>query len=517
MAKIKERWGTKIGVILAVAGSAVGLGNFLRFPVQAAKFDEGAFIIPYLVAVLLVGVPLMWVEWTAGRIGGLAGHSSGPGILQTLWKKNRFVKYLGISGIFGPFLIYMYYVYIESWCLAYAWYSITGHFSGISSSEGFTQFLVQYTGGASTGFLAGSGPALIFFVITFALNIFVTYFGIRGGIEKLCNIALPMLMAFGIFLAISVLFVFKPFNPEWTALKGLGYIWNADLTALTKPDVWMAAMGQVFFTLSVGIGVILTYASYLRRKDDVALSGLAAASTNEFAEIVLAGCIVIPAAFMFFGPNDVQSIAQSGAFNLGFVTIPQIFNQFSSGALLGFIWFFMLFLAGITSSISIVQPSIAFLEDEYKFTRQKAVKIFAIIAFVLCLPAMIFFHRGVLDDLDFWGANFFIVMGATLEIILLAWVYGITKAWGNLHEGSQIKVPIVFKFITKYVTPTLLIVLMVWWINEYWWDTITMKGIPAENLPYVLTMRLVILGVLIFLGYLVWLAWRKNKLTENQE
>ncbi len=376
---------------------------------------------------------------------------------------------------------------------------------------------MQYTGGASTGFFAGSEAAIIFFAITFALNIFVTYLGIRGGIEKLCNIALPMLMGFGIFLAISVLFVFKPFNPDWTAFKGLGYLWNADLSSLTKPDVWMAAMGQVFFTLSVGIGVILTYSSYLRRKDDVALSGLAAASTNEFAEIVIAGCIIIPAAFMFFGPDDVQSVARSGAFNLGFVTIPQIFNQFSGGAILGFIWFFMLFLAGITSSVSIVQPSIAFLEDEYKFTRQKAVKVFAGVAFFLCLPAMLFFHRGVLDDLDFWGANFFIVMGATVEIILLAWVFGITKAWDELHVGAQIKVPRIFKYITKYVTPTLLIVLMAWWINEYWWATITMKDVPADNVPYVLTMRLVILGVLFFLGYLVYVAWKRNKLLENQE
>ncbi len=517
MAKERQRWGTKLGVILAVAGSAVGLGNFLRFPVQAAKFEEGAFIIPYLVAVLLVGFPLMWVEWTAGRIGGLAGHSSAPGILQTLWKKNRYIKYLGIFGIFGPFLIYMYYVYIESWCLAYAWYSITGTFSGIDSSLGFTEFLVQYTGGASTGFFAGSEAAILFFAITFLLNIGVIYFGIRGGIEKLCNIALPLLMAFGILLAIFVIFVFKPFNADWTAVRGLGYLWNANLSALAKPDIWMAAMGQVFFTLSVGIGVILTYASYVRRKDDIALSGLAAAATNEFAEVILAGCIVIPAAFMFFGPNDVQSVAQSGAFNLGFVTIPQIFNQFSSGAILGFIWFFMLFLAGITSSVSIVQPSIAFMEIEFHFSRQKAVKIFGVVSLILCLPAMLFFHRGVLDDLDFWGANFFIVLGATLEIILLAWVFGITNAWDKLHEGAKIKVPTIFKYITKYVTPTLLIVLLAWWINENWWDTITMKDVPADNMPFVLTMRLVILGVLLFLGYLVWLAWKRNKVLENQE
>ena len=513
MSDDRQRWGTKIGVVLAVAGSAVGLGNFLRFPSQVGKYGEGAFMIPYLIALVLVGIPLMWVEWTAGRYGGGFGHSTAPGIFQSLWRKSRFIKYFGIAGIFGPFLIYMYYVYIESWCLAYAYYSLTGQLASITSSQGFIDFLTMYQGVGDAGTFAGTVPGFVFFLITFFLNITVTYFGIRGGIEKLCNIAMPLLILFGLVLMIRVITLFAPdpLHPDWSSINGLGFIWNTDWSALKSPKVWVAATGQIFFTLSVGMGVILTYSSYLRKSDDVVLSGLAAASTNEFAEVILGGSIVIPAAFIFFGPANIVDIANSGSFNLGFVTMPQIFNQLPMGAIMGFIWFFMLFLAGITSSISIAQPAVAFMEDEFNIKRQKAVKIFAVVAFILCQPALWFLHRGVLDDLDFWGANFVIVVGATVEIVLLAWIFGIDKAWTEMHHGSKIKVPRIFRFITKYITPTSLILLLVWWFKEEWWGVITMKGVPDENVPYVLGTRLVLVAILVVLAILVFVAWRRRE------
>ncbi|UCD16876.1 MAG: sodium-dependent transporter [Candidatus Zixiibacteriota bacterium] len=516
MAETRQRWGTRIGVILAVAGSAVGLGNFLRFPVQAAQNGGGAFMIPYLVALAIVGIPLVWVEWTAGRFGGGFEHSSAPGIFQSLWRKNRFIKYFGIFGIFGPFLIYMYYVYIESWCLAYAYYSLTGQLASITSSGGFIEFLSNYQGVNDAGTFAGTAPSFIFFMITFILNISVTYFGIRGGIEKLCNIALPVLFFFGLILAIRVITLFAPdpLHPDWSSINGLGFLWNPDFSALKSAKVWLAAAGQIFFTLSVGMGVILTYSSYLRKEDDVALSGLAAASTNEFAEVIIGGSLVIPAAFIFFGPTEIVTVAESGAFNLGFVTMPQIFNQIPVGALFGFLWFFMLFLAGITSSISIAQPSVAFLEDEFNINRQKAVRIFGIAAFILCQPAIWFMHRGVLSDLDFWGANFVIVLGATIEIILLAWVFGIGRAWDELHLGSNLRVPRIFKFIIKYITPTCLLFILIWWFATDWWDVIMMDGLDRESIPYVLGIRLILLSVLILLAVLVWIAWRKRKMAE---
>ena len=140
-------------------------------------------------------------------------------------------------------------------------------------------------------------------------------------------------------------------------------MWNQDFSALKSARVWLAAAGQIFFTLSVGIGVILTYASYLSKGDDVVLSGLSAVSLNEFAEVILGGCIVIPAAYVFFGPLGTQAIAKAGAFNLGFVTMPVIFQKIFMGPFFAAAWFMLLFLAGITSSVSLAQPAVAFLED----------------------------------------------------------------------------------------------------------------------------------------------------------
>ncbi len=243
----------------------------------------------------------------------------------------------------------------------------------------------------------------------------------------------------------------------------------------------------------------------------MALSGLTAASTNEFAEVILGGSIVIPAAFVFFGAQSIGAVANSGAFNLGFVTMPQIFAGVPGGEIYGFLWFFMLFLAGITSSVSLTQPSVAFLEDEFGLTRQKSVRIFAIIAFILAQPAIWFLHRGVLDDLDFWGGTVILVLGATLEIILLAWIFGIDKAWVELHKGSRLRVAPIFKYIIKYVSPTILIIMLGWWLVSEWWSVITMKDVPAENVPYILAIRLVLLALVVVLIIMVCVAWRRRR------
>ncbi|MCX6825847.1 MAG: sodium-dependent transporter, partial [candidate division Zixibacteria bacterium] len=472
--------------------------------------------IPYLISLVLLGIPLMWVEWTAGRFGGGFGHSTSPGIFHSLWQKNRFIKYFGIAGIFGPFLIFMYYNYIESWTLAYAYYAITGQLSSISSNTGFVDFLTGFQGVSSNSPLAGSKSAIIFFIITFILNISVLYYGIRGGIEKLCNITLPLLLFFGIALVVRVLTLFAPdaAHPSWNSINGLGFLWNPDFSALKSARVWLAAAGQVFFTLSLGMGVILTYSSYLKKEDDIVLSGLAASSANEFAEVIIGGSIVIPAAFIFFGPEQIKGIAESGAFNLGFVTMPQIFNHISFGAIFAFLWFAMLFLAGITSSVSLAQPAVAFLEDEFDIKKTKAVTLFAIFSFIMSIPAIIFLHRGVLDDLDFWGGNVIIVLGATMEIILLSWVFGIDKAWDEMHLGARMRLPKIFKFIIRYVTPTFLILILGYWLVSDWWKVITMADIPRENVPYVLGIRLLLLAILLLFIYLVWYAWRKRKIEE---
>jgi len=363
--KRKQGWASRLGIIMAVAGSAIGLGNFLRFPVQAASNGGGAFMIPYFISLLFLGIPLMWIEWTIGRYGGGFGHGTAPGVFHSLWEKNRFIKYFGIIGIFGPLVIFIYYTYIESWTLGYSFFALFGKYTGIKTQVQMQSFLRAYQGLEKNQYFNSILPSYIFFLFTFGLNIIVVYFGVSGGIEKLCKIAMPVLLTAGVLMAIRVLTLGTPdqTKPTWNLYNGLGFLWNPDFSVLKSAKVWLAAAGQIFFTLSVGIGVILTYASYLKKADDVALSGLTAVSTNEFAEVILGGSIVIPAAYVFFGPVEIVNIANSGAFNLGFVTMPLILQKINFSALFGFIWFLLLFLAGITSSVSLIEPAVAFMED----------------------------------------------------------------------------------------------------------------------------------------------------------
>ncbi|MBN1445674.1 MAG: sodium-dependent transporter [Candidatus Omnitrophica bacterium] len=507
----RENWGSKTGIILAVAGSAVGLGNFLRFPVQAAKNGGGAFMIPYFVAFLLLGIPLMWIEWTIGRFGGGFEHGTAPGIFHSLWRKNRFIKYFGVIGIFGPVVIFIYYTYIESWLLGYSFFALSGRYAGITDEAGMVSFLRGYQGILHNEYFSGIKTAYLFFLATFWLNILVIVFGIRRGIERLCKIALPSLLVLALAIMVRVLTLRSPVNPSWTPAGGLGFLWNPDFTALQDARVWLAAAGQVFFTLSVGIGVILTYASYLKKNDDVLLSGLTAASTNEFAEVVIGGSIVIPAAFVFFGPAGIGRIAGQGAFDLGFVTMPLILKTFPAGTLFGFFWFILLFLAGITSSISLAQPAVAFLEDEFNISRKKAAAIFGITCFILSHFAIFFLAKGVVDELDFWGGTFALVVFATVETILFAWVFGIDKAWEEMHSGSDIKIPSVYRFVIKYITPVFLLVILGLWTYQQAIPTLLLKGAAKENIPFILITRFILLGLFLVICLMVKKAWDRKK------
>jgi SNF family Na+-dependent transporter len=538
----RERWGSKLGVVLAVAGSAIGLGNFLRFPGQAVSNGGGAFLIPYFVSFLLLGIPLMWIEWTIGRFGGGFGHSTAPGMFETMWNKNRFIKYFGVIGIFGPIVIFVYYTYIESWLLGYSVFAISGRYAACTDHESMSAFLNAYRGLVKNEHFAGIGTAYAFFVATFAANVVIVGYGIRKGIETVCTYALPalLLMAVVLMARVFTLGTPDPAQPQNNVLSGLGFLWNPDwsklwnagawqqfrdasglslqrlshLGAALNGRVWLAAAGQIFFTLSVGIGVILTYASYLSRKDDVALSGLTAASANEVAEVILGGSIVIPAAFAFFGP--VQTIQASGSiFDLGFKTMPLVLQKAGMGNVLGFLWFLLLFLAGITSSISLAQPAIAFLEDEFNLSRKEAALVFGLVTFVLCHLAIFGLGAGVVDELDFWGGTFFLVLFGAVETILFGWVFGMDRAWTELHAGSDITIPRLYRWIIKYVTPVFLLVILAVYLIQDGIPLLRLRNVKPENVLPILMTRVVLVLLFSLLALMVWLAWRRKPLPKE--
>ncbi len=509
----REKWTSKLGIILAVAGSAIGLGNFLRFPSQAVQNGGGAFMIPYFISFVLLGIPLMWIEWAIGRYGGLFGHGTAPLIFNRLWK-NRAIKYFGAIGVFGPLVILIYYTYIESWLLGYAFFSLKGTLTSITTQEGMVDFLQSYQGMGSRDMFRYT---YVFFVITFVLNFAVIYRGIRGGIEKLCKISMPLLFLLAIALTVRVLTLGTPdpMQPDLSISHGLGFLWNPDFAALKDSKVWIAAAGQMFFTLSIGIGVIMTYASYLSHGDDIVLSGLTASSLNTVAEVILGGSIVIPAAFVFLGTVGAQQVANSGSFNIGFVTMPFALNQMPWGAFFSFLWFVLLFLAGLTSSISLLQPAVSFLSDELQVSRHKATIIMAAVTFGLCQLPIFFLANGVVDELDFWAGTFFLVVFATLEVIVFVWIFGIDKAWEQIHHGAELNVPRIYKYIVKYVTPLFLFFILGFWLWQNFLPTVRLKGVPVENLPYVAGTRIGLLGLFAVMCVLVWLAYRRRFRNES--
>jgi SNF family Na+-dependent transporter len=232
----RERWGTKIGLILAMAGNAVGLGNFLRFPVQAAQNGGGAFMIPYFVAFLLLGIPLMWLEWGMGRYGGKFGHGSAPGMFDVMWK-NPISKYIGAAGLFISSVILIYYTYIESWTLGFSFFSLFKSYFGEITFESMGSFLSSYQG-LGEGYFSSIWPAYIFMLITLALNIYVLYKGISKGIERLAKFAMPALIIFALILLIRVITLGTPDpvnHPDWNVASGFAFIWNPDFLNCPAP------------------------------------------------------------------------------------------------------------------------------------------------------------------------------------------------------------------------------------------------------------------------------------------
>ncbi len=496
----RERWATKIGLILAMAGNAIGLGNFLRFPVQATQNGGGAFMIPYIISFLLIGIPLMWIEWAIGRWGGSRGHGTTPGIFYEI-KRNNLLRVLGVFGLWIPLVVVIYYTYIESWTLGYALKFLMGSVPkvvGENFLEPFRNFLVSYKGEGQT-FLKPSLYAYIIFVITFLINILILIRGVSGGIEKFVKFAMPLLFLLAIFL------VFKVFllqTEKGSAVEGLNFLWEPDFRALKDPKVWISAAGQVFFTLSLGFGAIITYASYLKRDDDITLSGLTASSLNEFAEVILGGSLAIPAAVAFFGVKEAVEVAKSGAFDLGFVSLPAIFSTIEGGNFLGFAWFFLLFIAGLTSSIALTQPIIAFFEDEFKMERKTAVLISGSIIF-LSSQAVIFI-KGFLEEMDFWAGTIAVVFFSLVEIVLFTWFFK-GDPYEEINRGGIIKMPRLYLFIMKYITPLFLLALL------FIWGISAIPQILKESKWTLWVARFYMLCLFLLLTLLVFLAPKVSK------
>ncbi|OWY18941.1 sodium:calcium symporter [Sphingobacteriales bacterium UPWRP_1] len=495
----KESWGSRVGLVLAMAGNAVGLGNFLRFPVQAIQNGGGAFIIPYFVCFLLMGIPLLWIEWASGRFGGKWGHHSTPFILDSM-DKRTFWKYIGVFGIFTNLAVAAYYCYLESWTLSYMYHSLAGSFMG-ESAETVSKFFIDYV-----SLVHGYEP-VFFWLLCLVLNTYILSRGLSGGVEKAAKVGMPLLILFGILLAIKgITLKAGSEGAVYDGVTGLNFLWTPDFSTIWTPKVWLAAAGQIFFTLSVGMGSIQCYASYVRSKDDIALNAMSAGWMNEFVEVVLGSSILIPISIGYLGIDTVIEMTKNGGLGLGFRTLPYLFTQWGPllSALAGFAWFCLLFFAGITSSLAMGTPCMGFMQDEFGWSRTKSAWSFGAAILVLGLPTVLFFNHGVFDEYDYWAGTVSLVVFALFETILFAWVFGIDKGWHEINQGSDIKIPVFFKYVIKYVTPVFLGAVFIGSLPD-----LARKITDVSN-PYVVGARLLLLGVFLGVSYLVYIAYKKR-------
>ncbi len=513
-----ERWNSRFGAILAVAGSAVGFGNFLRFPGLAAQYGGGAFMIAYFCAFLLLGIPLCWVEWSVGRRGGTLGGHSAASIFLMLTKRPWW-KYLGVLAVIATLGIGMFYMSLEGWTIGYAWHSAMGDLNLTSSSQ-FTDFFVRFTGVAEDGAVFSGGSTLLpFFAIALLANFYLLYRGIAKGIEWFCKWSMPVLLATALLILVRVLTLGTPdaAHPERNVNQGLGYMWNPAKTMLVteaaegqpsrtvgmvpagateaekaalisrmeaanpgtrvqekhigvlqglmNPELWLTAAGQIFFSLSVGFGTICTYASYVGRKEDIALSSLTANAANEVVEVGIAGMMIVPAAVSFLG---VAAAAGASTFGLGFEVLPQVFAAMPGGQFFGTLFFFLLFLAAITSSISMMQPAIAFMKEFWEFSHKQSVSLIALLLTGGSMLVVWFTGNGLLalSTLDFWMGTVCVYLLAAIFIILFRFFWGTDKGLAELRRGALLRLPKSLAFVINWVTPALFAAIFAAWLYQ---------------------------------------------------
>ncbi|BAU23930.1 hypothetical protein THC_1566 [Caldimicrobium thiodismutans] len=495
MDRKRETWATKAGLILAAAGNAVGLGNLLRFPSKAALYGGGAFMLPYFISLLLLGLPVMLIEWVIGRYAGKRGHGSMTGILGLFFGHASWARAIGSLGVAIPILIVMYYIWIESWTLGFAFLSLFGAMPEpvITSDphqamEPFVTFFKTYT---APSFTAG-----VFLWITLVLNWIILQRGVVKGIEITAKIGMPALIFMGLLLGVISLS-----TNNWIGIEGLKFIYNLNLSGLKDPMTWIEASGQIFFTLSLGMGAIATYASYVKPKEDVIKAGLWTAGINEFVEVIIGASIAIPAAFAMFGALAIPELAKEGTFRLGFMTMPAILMSLPLGKLLAFVWFILLFIAALTSSLALTQPLVALFEDEMKWSHTRAVT-FSMLLVVLGAHLCAYIPN-FLDELDFWAGAVFLLLFALIEIIVFIWVFGVENFYRELTLDTSIKLPKSFVYFTGTISPLFIFFIGYFWFSEKLLDVL------KEPDPYKWLARIFILLFIVFLAVIAVISRKR--------
>jgi len=444
----REHWGSKIGFILAAAGSAVGLGNIWKFPYVTGQFGGAAFVLVYFVCVLILGLPIMIAELVIGRhtekdpVGAFKEMMGG-----TKW------EFVGYLGVLSGFFILSFYSVVGGWTIGYIVKSITGTVSSIQDVG---------TARVMFGKFAASPLESILYHLLFMVScMLIVIKGIKNGIERWSKVLMPLL-----FVLLIVLIV-KGISMKG-GLRGVEFLIKPDFSKLTFDGV-ISALGHSFFTLSLGMGAMITYGSYLSRGESILGSGTYIVLLDTLVAM-LAGLAIFPAVFAL-------NMAPGQGPGLIFNIIPTVFGHIEGGWIFSIVFFVLLFIAALTSGISLLEVVVAYIIDEKGWTRKKAVIVFGMVIFILGLPSAlsfgaishikIFFGNTFFGFMDQLTTNYMLPIGGFLIAVSLGWKYGLSKTMHELDSDTRSTfLKEAWAFTIKFISPVVLFVFFILLIKD---------------------------------------------------
>jgi NSS family neurotransmitter:Na+ symporter len=437
----RDSFGSRFGALVAMAGSAVGLGNLWRFPYLVGENGGAAFIIVYIVFVFLLCLPIFISEFVVGRRSQKNAYAAFRDLSGgSAW------RWVGLFTIIVPLIVLSYYSVIGGWSVDYLFKSLTFSFTGDASQSAIHTMFID--------FVSSTWAPLVVHTVFLAVTTLIVVVGIKGGIEKFSKIMMPIL--FVMVLAIAVYSLTLP-----GASAGLDYLFNPDFSKITG-KACAAALGQAFFSLSLGFGTIMTYASYVSKKENIMFQS-AATAVSDLMFALIAGVAIMPAVFAF-GLNP-----QSGP-GLVFETLPFVFGQMPAGGAVAILFFLALLVAALTSSISMLEVAVAYLVEEKKFSRVGA----CVLLFVICwiVGALCSLSFGPLSHIQIDGGNIFdffdnlssnilMTLGSLLTVLFVGWRMKKSDVYDEFTNGGSLsrnaKIFGVLWFLIRYVCPLTII------------------------------------------------------------
>lgn len=446
MQKKREQWNSKLGFILAAAGSAIGLGNIWKFPYIAGENGGAAFIFIYLICIALIGMPVLVGEILLGR----TTQRNPVGAFKKL-HNSPFWSSIGALGVIAGFVILSFYGVVAGWSLGYIYESIAGSFYNFEQIESASNYFTQLTSSVSWTV----GTLAIFIALTMA----IVYAGVQKGIERGSKIMMPLLFVILIILMIKGLSL-----PG--AEKGLAFLLEPHWENVTGETI-LLALGHAFFTLSLGMGALMTYGSYMNKKGNILVTSLQIVFLDTLIALI-AGIAIFTAVF-------ATGQDPSGGPGLIFHTLPIVFTKMTGGYVFSILFFLLLSIAALTSAISLLEVVIAYFVDEKGWKRHNAVLTFGFVAFLVGIPSALSFN--LISDNTIFGLNFFgladylasnilLPVGGLFISIFIAWVWGFDKALLELKKGSEKlfeNTPWIitsWKIFIKYFAPALIFIVL---------------------------------------------------------